>query len=256
MASILSISDIPTLNLLYRTGRLARSTVAPTKSSSTSFNAKISTIQHDITKLRVDAIVNAANESLLGGAGVDGAIHSAAGPELYDECHNLDGCVTGSAKITKGYKLPSNYVVHAVGPRYLAAKRNLGPDGPAKLLCSCYRTALDLAVQKGCKSIAFSALSTGVYGYPSGEAAETALGEVRRYLDAGDGAGLEKIIFCNFMDKDVRAYENWLPILFPPALENHSVEEGKSIEEQKAPEESVPHDGELAESHESHGTNL
>ena len=130
----------------------------------------------DITKLSTDAIVNAANESLLGGGGVDGAIHRAAGPQLLEECATLDGCDTGSAKITDAYRLPCKKVIHAVGPVYYSTKREGMHE---KLLSGCYTTSLDLAAQNDCKSLAFSALSTGVYGYPSDEAAETAIRAVK-----------------------------------------------------------------------------
>lgn len=208
MSSITTLGEIPTLALLYKLGRLspASSTVS---GASSSYNDKIALIRTDITKLEVDAIVNAANESLLGGGGVDGAIHRAAGIGLLRECETLDGCDTGDAKITDGYKLPSKKVIHTVGPVYYTTKRQ---GKHTSLLQSCYRRCLDLAAENGCKSIAFNAISTGVYGYPSGEAAEAAIGEVKRWLDKeGKADKLDKIIFCNFMEKDVNAYEGLLP---------------------------------------------
>jgi len=205
MSSIL-LSDIPNLTLLYKLNRLAPST--STFAANQSYNDKISLIRADITHLHVDAIVNAANNSLLGGGGVDGAIHRAAGPELYTECETLDGCATGDAKITNAYDLPCRKVIHAVGPVYYVTKRQ---GKHTELLQGCYRRSLEFAAENGCKSVAFSALSTGVYGYPSGEAAETAIGEVRRFLESGRGERLERVVFCNFMEKDERAYEKWLP---------------------------------------------
>lgn len=142
----------------------------------------------------------------------DGAIHRAAGPSLLDECRTLDGCDTGSAKITSGYELPASYVIHAVGPVYGSAKRE-SPTLPAELLAGCYETSLQLAAQKG-GSIAFSCLSTGVYGYPSNEAAEVALDVVRKWLvkeETEEGQRLQRVIFCCFERKDERAYENLIP---------------------------------------------
>jgi O-acetyl-ADP-ribose deacetylase (regulator of RNase III) len=150
----------------------------------------------DITRVAVDAIVNAANTSLLGGGGVDGAIHRAAGPELLAKCRTLGGCPTGSARITRGYKLPATYVIHAVGPVYRD-----GQSGEPELLAGCYRTALRLAVENGCKSIAFPAISCGVYGYPLADAARIALREVADFLR--DHPQIERAVFVLF---DERAY--------------------------------------------------
>jgi O-acetyl-ADP-ribose deacetylase (regulator of RNase III) len=210
MADTLSLDEIPTLTLLYKLKKIVASDDAVQSSykASTALNDKISVIRQDITTLAVDAIVNAANTSLLGGGGVDGAIHRAAGPDLLHECETLNGCETGSAKITDGYELPSNKVIHAVGPIYWkeSAKR------AAELLSGCYRTSLELAVTNGCKSIAFSALSTGVYGYPSGEASIVALETVRKFLEEeGKADKLDRVIFCNFLQKDEDAYFKNIP---------------------------------------------
>lgn len=157
----------------------------------------------DITKLNVDAIVNAANSSLLGGGGVDGAIHRAAGPGLLDECRTLNGCPTGEARITGGYKLPAKFVIHTVGPVY---GRRPGED--ALLLESCYRSSLQLAVANDCKSIAFPNISTGVYGYPKREAARIATDTVSKFLEKNNR--LEKVIFICFDDENYSIYEEIL----------------------------------------------
>lgn len=162
-------------------------------------NPSIEIQQTDITKLEVDAIVNAANSSLLGGGGVDGAIHRAAGPELLAECRGLGGCPTGGAKITKGYRLPASYVIHAVGPIWRG-----GGQGEAELLAACYRSSLRLADDYGLRRLAFSAISCGIYGYPLGEAAGIAVREVKRHLAAG--SGLERIIFVCFTEEVAAAY--------------------------------------------------
>ena len=158
-------------------------------------------IQGDITKLAVDAIVNAANSSLLGGGGVDGAIHRAAGPELLDECRLLHGCKTGEAKITKGYRLPARHVIHTVGPVWRG-----GMEGEAGLLENCYRRSLELAAEHSLGSIAFPAISTGIYGYPIAEAATIAVKTVREFVK---GYSFE-VTFCCFSAKDLEVYQEEL----------------------------------------------
>lgn len=158
---------------------------------------QLEAIQANIVTLKVDAIVNAANTTLLGGGGVDGAIHRAAGPELLAECRLLDGCPTGQAKITKGYRLPARHVIHTVGPVWRGGKQR-----EPELLASCYQASLKLAVENGVRTIAFPAISCGAYGYPLEEAVKTAVRECASFAAAG--AELEKILFVCF-DRDMLA---------------------------------------------------
>jgi O-acetyl-ADP-ribose deacetylase (regulator of RNase III) len=161
--------------------------------------ARIQIVRGDITRLKVDAIVNAANESLLGGGGVDGAIHRAAGPGLLEECRKLRGCATGAAKITGGHRLPARHVIHAVGPIYSG-----GASGEADLLRSCYRESLRLAQEAGLTSIAFPCISTGVHGYPKSEACDIAVATVAEWLDARERP--QMVTFCCFGDDDAKLY--------------------------------------------------
>lgn len=161
----------------------------------------IEVIEGDITRLEVDAIVNAANSSLLGGGGVDGAIHRAAGPELLQECRLLGGCSTGDAKATKGHRLPAKHVIHTVGPVWHG-----GNKGEPELLACCYARSLQLAEQLGARSIAFPAISTGIYGFPKGPAAQIAMKAVRKH-----SGSIERVLFVCFDHDTAEIYRNLLP---------------------------------------------
>ncbi|GAB6283661.1 MAG: O-acetyl-ADP-ribose deacetylase [Ignavibacterium sp.] len=164
---------------------------------------KIEIVKGDITKLKVDAIVNAANSTLLGGGGVDGAIHQAAGPKLLEECKTLGGCKTGEAKITKGFNLPAKFVIHTVGPVWYG-----GNNSEDKFLVNCYKNSLKLAVENNIKTIAFPAISTGVYHFPLERATRIAVREVKDFLDKSDD--IEKIYFVCFDEQTYNTYKNIL----------------------------------------------
>jgi O-acetyl-ADP-ribose deacetylase (regulator of RNase III) len=166
-------------------------------------NEAIEVVDGDITRLEVDALVNAANNSLLGGGGVDGAIHRAAGPELLVECRTLRGCPTGEAKITRGYRLRARWVIHTVGPIWGG-----GHESEDELLANCYRRSLEVAIQNGVRSVAFPAISTGVYGFPLERATRIAVREVLAFLEKN--AALEKVLFVCFDSRARNCYERVL----------------------------------------------
>ena len=164
---------------------------------------KIEVVRGDITKVNVDAIVNAANTSLRGGGGVDGAIHRAAGPELLAECRTLEGCQPGEAKITRGYRLPARFVIHTVGPVWHGGKR-----GEPETLANCYWNSLQIAVENGIKTVAFPAISCGAYGYPIDEAGQIAVKTTREFL--ANDSKIEKVIFALFGEDLYQAYRRLL----------------------------------------------
>lgn len=171
-------------------------------------NTIIEVVQGDITKEEVAAIVNAANTTLLGGGGVDGAIHRAGGPAILTECRKLGGCATGDAKITSAGRMPAKYVIHTVGPVYRDGKH-----GEPELLASCYRRSLEVAVENGVKGISFPAISCGVYGYPIPEAARIAVGTVKQFFESNDG--IERVRFVLFGVNTLTAFENALEQAIP-----------------------------------------
>ncbi|KAF3904801.1 Helicase [Dactylellina cionopaga] len=219
------LANLPTLTQLYDQGTLDASIATPsTLPPSQKFNDMVVLARMDLTRLQIDAIVNAANSSLLGGGGIDGAIHHVAGDDLYKECLELQGCETGDAKITKGYRLPAKHVIHTVGPRYWEYK-DKGQD-PSVYLESCYIRSLDVARENGVTTIAFPCISTGIFGYPNREAAIVACKAVRWYLERQDEEEDEVVK----VDEDKKAEEE--------GPEKQEVKETKEVEkEEKETEE-------------------
>ena len=168
---------------------------------------RVKILEGDITKQGVDAIVNAANTSLLGGGGVDGAIHRAAGPELLEETRKIGGCPTGEARVSKGYRLPAKWVIHTVGPIWAGGRRN-----EEKLLASCYRNCFKAAVSLGVKTIAFPSISTGAYGFPLDRATQIALRETKEFLETNET--LERVVFVCFGERVLRTYEDIFASVF------------------------------------------
>jgi O-acetyl-ADP-ribose deacetylase len=171
---------------------------------------KIKIVQGDITKLEVHAIVNAANNSLLGGGGVDGAIHRAAGPDLLEETRKIGGCPTGEARVSGGYNLPARWVIHTVGPVWRGGRRN-----EERFLADCYRNSFQVAVKKGAQTVAFPAISTGVYGFPLKKATQIAMGETKRFLEENEG--LDQVIFVCFSEEALGTYQETFSTIWRPS---------------------------------------
>ncbi|KAF7312237.1 Macro domain-containing protein [Mycena indigotica] len=240
---IVRLSDILTVAAQYEKGKIKPNKTTPRHTANATFLTRVSLFQGDITAMEVDSIVNAANRSLLGGGGVDGAIHSAGLTEFsfFIGCllkssgtattrrmqvsfthptfprlirakgETLGGCDTGGAKITKAYKLPSKHIIHAVGPVYSRSD----VENRAKQLASCYKTSLDIAVENGLKHIAFPSISTGIYGYPIVDATHIALETVHQFCESEHGGKLDRIIFVVWSNKDKEVYETLIPEYFP-----------------------------------------
>lgn len=205
----ISLDSIPSVSALYKSGALVPCPGTPRTTPNNHVNTIVSLFHGDLTALAADAIVNAANKYLAGGAGVDGVIHHKAGArELHDACRALGGCETGSVKSTGGFKLPARRILHAVGPVY-----NLSDPAESRaLLSSCYTESLRLCVKEGLKTVAFPAISTGAYAYPSREAAEVACEAVRQFLEQDIGRfAITRVIFVTFVKKDQDAYNEMLP---------------------------------------------
>jgi len=207
---IVRLAEIKTVRQLFQ-AEVIKDAAKHRYKANADFLDRVSLFQGDITLMEVDSIVNAANKSLLGGGGVDGAIHSAAGNKLYKECKTLGGCETGDAKITSAYRLPSKHIIHTVGPIYSRSD----VETRAQQLDSCYKTSLNLAVEHNLKHIAFPSISTGIYGYPIQDATHIALDVVRRFCESDVGSKLDRIIFVVWSNKDKEVYETLIPEYFP-----------------------------------------
>lgn len=205
--------NIPTAHQLYESGILKAAQRIWDSNPSDRINKKVGLIRYDITRLGLSAIVNAANKTLLGGGGVDGAIHRAAGPGLLEDCQALGGCETGHAKITLGHQLPARHVIHAVGPIY---NMFIEQETRRDQLRSCYLESLKLAVENKIRTIAFPCISTGVYCYPHMSAAKVACEAVRDFLETEDGDKLDMVVFVTFEEEDVTVYNIAVPMFFPP----------------------------------------
>ncbi|KAF9071875.1 hypothetical protein BDP27DRAFT_1290981 [Rhodocollybia butyracea] len=239
-------SELRTISQLYKTSVLKAPSPDKQKfKPNSSYLNRITLFQGDITKLEVDSIVNAANKRLLGGGGVDGAIHAAAGRKLYHECTKLNGCETGFSKITGAYRLPSKKIIHTVGPVYSSTSA----DQKAKELASCYQTSLDLALENSLRHIAFPSVSTGIYGYPIEDATHIALNVVRKHFESEDDSTfkLDRVVFVVWSNKDKSVYESLIPEYFPPSESETNVlnpevapedTQNASEESQDVPEES------------------
>ncbi|WWC68550.1 uncharacterized protein I206_102479 [Kwoniella pini CBS 10737] len=206
-----SPNDIPTLADLYNSNEISKANDDSKYNYDEALNKRISIWRGDITKLEADVIVNAANSSLLGGGGVDGAIHRAAGSNLLEECKTLGGAKTGETKLTKAYKLPSKFIAHTVGPIYSSSKK----EECELNLKSCYSTSLELCKNNGGGSIGFSSISTGVYGYPIQDATEIAIETTRTILEKDET--ITRVIYVVFSQRDEDVYKSIIPKYFPPS---------------------------------------
>lgn len=213
-SKILRLSEIPTLNASYSSRHIFASKATTNSKCSLAYNDKVSLICYDITRLDVDAIVNAANTALRGGLGVDGAIHKAAGPILLTSCRQYRKCDVGDAVITPGHKLPAKHVIHTVGPVYTETQSH---EESERLLKCCYTTTLAVAQKHALRSVAFCSISTGVYGYPFESAAQTVVDLLYEWLQSPENAAsVDRIIICCFSQSDEEVYLRLLPERFQP----------------------------------------